>query len=453
MVHDTRILVVDDEAAQRDAVAGFLRKQGYDILTANGVTETRAVLDAHTPSLILTDFMMGDGSGLDIVTQVRATLPDIPVIVMTAYGSVENAVEVMRAGAFDYLQKPIDLQELLFVIRRAEERFLLLSENRLLRRQLQEKHSFAGIVSQSGEMEQVLSLAARVAQSKASVLIRGESGTGKELVAHAVHAASARSGKPFVVVNCAAIPESLFESELFGHEKGAFTGAERPRQGIFEQADSGTLFIDEVGDIPLPVQVKLLRALQSGEIQRLGADAVTRVDVRVVAATHRDLEQMMRDGAFREDLYYRLNVVSVRIPPLRERRQDILPLAEHFLGRYAEENGKKVDGLSREAADILLRHSFPGNVRELENLIQRAVVLSRGELITTRDFPSSLHDREPHGDAPRVEPSDLPLAVEQLEQSMIASALERTEGNQVKAAELLNISERMLRYKLSKYRK
>ena len=304
-------------------------------------------------------------------------------------------------------------------------------------------------------MEEVLNTAARVAESKASVLLRGESGTGKEVIARAIHEASDRRDKPFVVVNCAALPETLFESELFGHEKGAFTGAERQRIGKFEQADGGTLFIDEVGDIPLLIQVKLLRALQFGQIERLGGDRTLSLDVRIVAATNRDLEAMIRDGQFREDLYYRLNVVTITIPPLRKRKADIGPLVQDFIRRFAELNSKAVHSISREAMDALTRYDFPGNVRELENIIQRAVVLSRGEALTTHDLPPNVqhaHSTPSRLSLGEIGVGDLNEAVAALEQAMIEKALEESGGNQVKAAALLNISERTLRYKLTRSR-
>lgn len=449
------ILIIDDESAQREAIAGFLRKHSYTVLTAaSGVAGVDAVKAQHV-DLVLTDFRMPDIDGAEVLRRLRELSPDIPVVVITAFGSVERAVDIMKAGAFDYIQKPVDLEELLLTIERARERSLLISENRILREQLEGRASFNAMISQSGEMEEVLNTAARVAESKASVLLRGESGTGKEVIARAIHEASDRRDKPFVVVNCAALPETLFESELFGHEKGAFTGAERQRIGKFEQADGGTLFIDEVGDIPLLIQVKLLRALQFGQIERLGGDRTLSLDVRIVAATNRDLEAMIRDGQFREDLYYRLNVVTITIPPLRKRKADIGPLVQDFIRRFAELNGKAVHSISREAMDALTRYDFPGNVRELENIIQRAVVLSRGEALTTHDLPPNVqhaHSTPSRLSLGEIGVGDLNEAVAALEQAMIEKALEESGGNQVKAAALLNISERTLRYKLTRSR-
>jgi two-component system NtrC family response regulator len=454
-MNDFSILVIDDEAAQRDAIAGFLRKKGFSLATAASGHEGIAHVREHHVDLVLTDYKMPDITGEDVLQEIRGINPTIPVVVITAYGSIERAVGIMKKGAFDYVQKPVDLEELLLTIERARERAMLVSENKLLREQLAERYSFSNIISHSAELENVLNTAGRVAASTASVLVRGESGTGKELIARAIHQASPRKDKAFVVVNCAAITESLFESELFGHEKGAFTGAERQRIGKFEQADGGTLFIDEVGDIPLAIQVKLLRALQFGQIERVGGSETLDLDVRIVAATNRDLEEMMRGSEFREDLYYRLNVVTITIPPLRERRSDIAPLVQEFVRKYAEMNGKTIDGISAEVMDALMWHAFPGNVRELENIIQRAVVMSRGQTITTRDLPPDIgaaSEREAPAPESLFTLGNLNEKLEQLEKVLIEKALEETEGKQVKAAELLGISERTLRYKLSKMR-
>jgi DNA-binding NtrC family response regulator len=453
---DFSILVVDDEPAQRDAIAGFLRKKGFTVETAGNGESGVAHVKAHHVDLVLTDFRMPDITGEEVLQSIRSINPAIPVVVITAYGSIESAVGIMKQGAFDYIQKPVDLEELLLIIERAREHVHLVSENKLLREQLAERFSFSNIISMSEEMEEVLNTAGRVAGSKASVLVRGESGTGKELIARAIHQASDRSDLPFIVINCAALPESLFESELFGHEKGSFTGAERQRIGKFEQANGGTLFIDEVGDIPLPIQVKLLRALQFGHIERVGGSETLELDVRIVAATNRELESMMQEGSFREDLYYRLNVVTITIPPLRERRLDIAPLTQNFIRKYADINASDVTSISAEAMDLLMRHPFPGNVRELENIVQRAVVLTRGDTITTRDLPptpGTLNGEQPNANAgDLLSVGDLNVRIEQLEKTLIEKALKETDGNQVKAAELLNISERTLRYKLSKLR-
>jgi two-component system NtrC family response regulator len=326
--------------------------------------------------MVITDYRLSDKTGFDILEEVRKQNPNIPIVIMTAYGSIDDAVKIMKSGAYDYLQNPIELSELLHIIEKCYERSHLISENILLRQQLESHYKFSSIISQSDEMEAVLNMAGRVANSKASVLICGESGTGKELIAKAIHYSSPRKNKPFVVVNCAAMPETLFESELFGHEKGAFTGAEKMRIGKFEQADGSTLFIDEVGDIPLLIQVKLLRAIQFGEIQRVGSNKTMQLDVRIIAATNRNLNKMIEDNEFREDLFYRLNVVAIQIPPLRSRKLDIQPLVEHFIEKYAALKKKEVFSITKEALNLLTKYDFPGNIRELENIIQRAIVLT-----------------------------------------------------------------------------
>ena len=370
---------------------------------------------------------------------------------MTAYGSVESATEAMKLGAVDYITKPIDLRQLQLMIRNTLERKLLVSENRQLRQQLSERFSFEGIVSQSTAMSQVLNIAGRVASSNAPVLITGETGTGKELVAKAVHFAGSRREKPFVAVNCAALSENLLESELFGHEKGAFTGADRQRKGRFETAEGGTLFLDEVGEIPLALQVKLLRVLQEKTCERVGSSHPLPTNVRIVAATNRDLEAMVREGKFREDLFYRLNVVAIRIPPLRERREDIPPLIDAFIERFASENSKKITGISREAMDLLMKHSYPGNVRELENIMQQSIVLCRGEMLVSEDLPLRVHEPFSEKISLMEMEGTFTEKVEAFEKSLILAALQSAGNVQTRASEQLGIGERHLRYKLKKY--
>jgi len=443
------ILVIDDEPVQREAVAGHLHKQGYDVRVAADGVSGLEVVRREPVDVVLTDYRMPGMSGFDLLTQVQALNPEVAVVLMTAYESVKGAVKAMQAGAFDYLAKPIDLDELDLILRRAIERRRLLSENRELKRQMEGRHRLEGIVSVSDAMEEALNIAARAAASRATVLLRGESGTGKEVVARAIHAASPRRDGPFVAVNCAALNVNLIESELFGHEKGAFTGADRQRRGRFEQADGGTLFIDEVAEIPVETHAKLLRVLQERAFERMGGGKTLRVDVRIIAATNRDLEALIAGGRFREDLFYRLNVVTIHLPPLRSRRADIPPLVEHFLDRYAEENGKAVTGVSREAMDLLMKYDYPGNVRELENLIERAVVMARGDLLTTDDLPVALRsDKSP---PPSPAPNSLPEIVEAVEREAIARALRESGGNQSRAAAALGLTERHLRYKLKKY--
>ena len=439
--------MVDDEPPQLELVSGFLAKHGYEVLTASSGPAALERFRTEPVELVLTDQKMPGLSGLDLLRAARAAHPEVAVIVMTAYGTIEHAVAAIKGGATDYLTKPVNLDALLHRIGQVRDRHRLLTENRELREALRERHRVEGIIGESGRMQEVLSLILRVAPSDATVLIRGESGTGKELIAKAIHYASPRAGGPLVAVNCAALPENLLESELFGHEKGAFTGASALRRGRFELAHGGSLFLDEIGDVPPHLQVKLLRVLQEREIERVGASRPLPVDVRLLAATHRDLEEMVRRGEFRDDLYYRINVVTIAVPPLRERREDIPPLLDHFLAKFARANGRTIRGLTREARDALLRYDYPGNVRELENLIERAVVLTRDAVIGAGDLPLSLTEREKEtGDS-----GSLTAAVEGLERRLIRDALARADGVQTRAAELLGISERVLRYKLKKY--
>ncbi len=441
------VLVVDDEEAQRKVLTGFLRKRGYEVEAAANVDEALRIAAARPVDLVLTDLRMPGRTGLELLEELRKANPELPAIVMTAFGTVQSAVEAMKRGAADYLTKPIDLEELEVLVARTLERRALVSENRALREQLESRYRLEGLETANARMAEAINVAARSAASRATILLRGESGTGKELLARAIHYASPRRKGPLVAVNVAALPETLLESELFGHERGAFTGADREHRGRFELADGGTLFLDEIGDLPPGTQVKLLRVLQEQAFQRLGGTRTLQVDVRVIAATHRDLPAMARAGQFREDLYYRLNVVGVELPPLRERREDIPLLVDHFLRRFAGEGQARE--VSKEALDLLVKHDYPGNVRELENLVHRAVVLSRGALLTTADLP--LHVREMKAEGSAAEPQTFTERVEAFEQAMIREALGRAEGIQTRAARLLGMSERHLRYKLQKY--
>jgi DNA-binding NtrC family response regulator len=447
MPYRFRILIVDDEPVQRELISGFLKKQAFDVVAAETGARAVELFRQDSIDLILTDQKMPQMSGLDLLQAVRAINPEIPVILMTAFGSIEAAVSAIRGGATDYLTKPLNLDELLYRIRQVSDRYRLINENRELREALRERHRIEGIIGESGQMLEVLSLVRRVAPSEATVLIRGESGTGKELIAKAIHFASPRASGPLVKVNCAALPETLLESELFGHEKGAFTGAVTSRQGRFELANGGTIFLDEIGDLPLHLQAKLLRVLQEREFERVGSSRPVQVNVRILAASHRPLEALLKAGQLREDLYYRLNVVPICLPPLRERRSDLSLLIEHFLRRFAEKNGKTIRGLTHEARDILLRYDYPGNVRELENIIERAVVLTRDDVIAIGDLPVTVQSPEVDGD----QETNLTVAVEALERRMIRDALARSDGVQTRAAELLGMGERALRYKLIKY--
>jgi len=443
------ILVVDDEPAQREMISGFLKKQAFDVVVAENGAKALELFRHDSIDLILTDQRMPHLSGLDLLQAVRAINPETPVILMTAFGSIEAAVSAIQGGATDYLTKPLNLDELLYRIRQVSDRYRIIAENRELREALGERHRIEGIIGESGQMLEVLSLVRRVAPSEATVLIRGESGTGKELIAKAIHFASSRASGPLVKVNCAALPETLLESELFGHEKGAFTGALTSRQGRFELADGGTIFLDEIGDLPLHLQAKLLRVLQEREYEKVGSSRPVGVNVRILAASHRPLEALLKAGQLREDLYYRLNVVPIFLPPLRERRSDLSLLIEHFLRRFAEKNGKTIRGLTPEGRDILLRYDYPGNVRELENIIERAVVLTRDDVIASGDLPLTV--QEPETVADRDPQTNLTAAVEALERRMIRDALAKSDGVQTRAAELLGMGERALRYKLIKY--
>jgi DNA-binding NtrC family response regulator len=442
------ILVVDDEPVQREMIGGFLKKQGFEVIAADSAERALELFRQDAFDLVLTDQKMAEMSGLELLQAVHTINAETPVILITAFGTIEAAVAALKHGAIDYLTKPLNLDELLYRIRQVSDRYRIINENRELREALQDRHRIEGIIGESGPMLEVLSIVRRVAPSEATVLIRGESGTGKELIAKAIHFGSPRARGPLVKVNCAALPEALLESELFGHEKGAFTGALTSRQGRFELANGGTIFLDEIGDLPLHLQAKLLRVLQEREFEKVGSSRPVRVNVRIMAASHRPLEDLIKAGQLREDLYYRLNVVTICIPPLRERRSDVALLLDHFLRQYAAKNGKTIRGLTPEGRDILLRYDYPGNVRELENIIERAVVLTRDDVIGSGDLPLTVQELEV-ADGERE--TNLTVAVEALERRMIRDALARSDGIQTRAAELLGMGERALRYKLTKY--
>lgn len=445
------ILIIDDEQSQREVLKGFLEKKNYKVITASSGNEGLELINQEQVDIVLSDYKMPDKTGIEVLEEVKRINPEISFVLMTAYGTIENAVKAMRLGAYDYLSKPIDLEELEMLLGKIIENKSLKSEVNFLRQQLQEKFKIDSFVSTSPKMQEVLSVAARAAESKATVLITGESGTGKEVLAKSIHYISTRKDKPFVAVNVPALPETLLESELFGHEKGAFTGADKTRMGRFELANKGTIFLDEIGDIPMNLQVKLLRVLQEHKIERLGSNDSIDVDVRVIAATHQNLEQKIKDGTFREDLFYRLNVISIHIPPLRERKEDIMPLIEHFIKKYAQENDKPNLEISKEAVDYLMKYNYPGNVRELENIIERAVVLSRQNIITVNDLPSNVKGFKTETDPIFDEEKTLTEQVEALEKKLIYDALTKANGNQSLAGRMLGITERNLRYKMQKY--
>ena len=445
------ILVVEDGQSQREMLQGYLRDEGYEVSEAeNGEKAIKTVKEGYF-DLLLLDYKMPGMDGMKVIEGVKQINPEIDVIMMSAYGTIETAVKAMKAGAADYITKPIDLDELAIMLERISERRTLKKENEALREELRGKGVTTDqIIFKSSTMDEVVNLSGRVANSDATVLIQGESGTGKELLARLIHTLSPRSQRPMIVVNCAALAESLLESELFGHEKGAFTGALRRRIGRFEEADGGTLFLDEIGDLSLSVQVKLLRFIQEREFQRIGGNQTIHSNVRIISATNHDLLERVKEGCFREDLYYRLNVVTITVPPLRERKEDLSPLIDHFLKRFSVSNGKEIRGMSPEARDLLLKYDYPGNVRELENIIERAVVICRGPTISPRDLPfssGSLHSDE--GEI--LGQGNLKESVEALERQLIQQALDTAGNHQTNAAKLLGISERMLRYKLKKY--
>jgi DNA-binding NtrC family response regulator len=445
------ILVVEDGQSQRKMLQGFLKDEGYGVSEAkNGVEALKGVREEYFDVLLL-DYKMPGMDGMEVLEEVKRLNPQIDVIMMTAYGTIDTAVRAMKAGAADYITKPIDLEELSILLERISERRTLTRENETLREELRGKGVTTDqIIFKSSAMDAVVNLSGRVAHSGATVLLQGESGTGKELLARLIHTLSPRSERPMIIVNWASLAENLLESELFGHEKGAFTGAFRKRIGRFEEADGGTLFLDEIGELSPSIQVKLLRFLQEREFQRVGGNQTIRSDVRIISATNRNLEGRVKEGTFREDLFYRLNVVAITVPPLRTRKEDVPPLIDHFLRRFAIKNGKEVRGITPQAMDLLLKYDYPGNVRELENIIERAVVINREAVISSRDLPFSV---EPSCSSPNglIMAGTLKESVEALECQLIQKAMWESSNHQTKAANLLGISERMLRYKLKKY--
>jgi len=447
------VLIVDDEQSMREFLEIFLRREGYAVLTAPDVVSALIHLENDEIDLVLTDMQMPGKSGLDLIHCAREISPETVMIVVTAFGTTDSAIAAMREGAYDYVTKPFKLDELGIVIEKALEKKLLARENRRLKAELRNQGRDRSLLGHSRAMQEVFELIAQVAETRTNVLIFGESGTGKELVARAIHEQSDRAGRPFVAINCGAIPENLLESELFGHAKGAFTGAVQAKEGLFEAASGGTLFLDEIGELSLPLQVKLLRALQEKSIRRLGDTDDRKIDVRIVSATNRRLEEEVIAGRFREDVYYRLNVIQLSLPPLRERREDIPVLAQHFIRRFSEEFGKEVEGLDAEAFALLGDYEFPGNVRELENLMERAVALARGPVIGRDLLPPTVLSREvAQVAAPRVtsEGVDLEKLVADYERSLLLDALEMAGGVKKHAARLLGITFRSFRYRLEK---
>ncbi|MCE9578937.1 MAG: sigma-54 dependent transcriptional regulator [Deltaproteobacteria bacterium] len=443
-----RILVVDDEVNARTALAELLRDEGYEVETAADAFKALGKLDAFTPDVVVTDLKMPGMDGIELVKKVRAQDEPPAVVVMTAFGAVHSAVDAMRAGAADYLTKPINFEELLVILTRVLDHQKLRAEAARMRRRLSERTARENIVGSSPPMQRVFEVVEQVAGSRATVLLTGESGTGKELVAAALHQRSPRAKGPFIKLHCAALAESLLESELFGHERGAFTGAVGRRDGRFQQADGGTLFLDEIGEISASVQVKLLRFLQEHEFERVGGDQTIRVDVRIIAATNRDLNAEVARGAFREDLFYRLNVVGIEMPPLRARKSDIAALALFFLDRYAKDNGKALEGFAPETLDLLMAHDWPGNVRELENAIERAVVMATGPKIEPRHLPPAVR---PATSTPSGMPPIPGSTLAELERYAILETLASTGGSTSEAARVLGVSVRTIQYRLHEY--
>jgi two-component system response regulator PilR (NtrC family) len=449
-----KILVVDDEPSLRDVLGIMLKKAGYTTTLAADGEEAVSQVNKEIYDLVITDLKMPGVGGMEVLKAVKSASPDTVVLVVTAFGSPDTAVEAMKLGAYDYLTKPFQVDEVQLIIRNALEKRRLSAENMLLKREMASHSSLSSIIGQSEAMQQVFDVIRKVADTRSNVLICGESGTGKELVARAIHYNSARSQMPFVAVNCSAMPETLLESELFGHMKGSFTGAMANKAGLFEIANGGTIFLDEIGDMTMATQVKLLRVIQEREFRRVGGTQDVKVDVRIVAATNRDLERAVAEGAFREDLYYRLDVIPIRLPPLRLRTGDIPLLVQHFLERFSKEAGRPSPGITAEAVQALVSHEFRGNVRELENLIERAVAFSTGGPITADDVRAWLHKPA----AAQAYPTDLPpegLDLEglicKIEKDLLMKALERSGWVKKKAARLLQLNTRSFRYRLEKY--
>jgi two-component system response regulator PilR (NtrC family) len=449
-----KVLIVDNEKSMRDFLSIVLRKEGYFVEAAEDGDQALKVLEKDIFDLVLTDMKMPRMSGLDLLKALKDLSPETIIIMMTAYASAETAVEAMKEGAYDYLTKPFQIDEVKLIIKNALERRKLRQENTQLRRELKGQATFTQIIGKSEKMKRVLDLVRKVADSKSNVLIYGESGTGKELIARAIHFNSARRDRPFVTVNCSALPEALLESELFGHMKGAFTGAIGNKEGLFEIAHEGSIFLDEIGETSLSIQVKLLRVLQEKEFRRVGGTKDLKVDVRIIAATNRDLEKMVAEGKFREDLYYRLDVIPIDLPPLRERPEDIPLLADFFLGKFNQSLGKEIEGIEPEAMRLLINHEWKGNVRELENVVERAVALASHKMLTLADFNQGFLKQADNFPIPASIPEDglhLEDLIGKIEKELLLKALQETNWVKKEAAKLLHLNFRSFRYRLDKY--
>jgi len=447
-----RVLVVDDEPGMRDFLEIMLRKDGYEVDTASDGTEAIDRIEQKMFDLAVVDIQMPVMNGIDVLQKINEKSPETTVIMITAYASHETAIDAMKLGAYDYITKPFKIDEIKLVIKKSLEKKRLERENSRLKKELETKYGFGNIIGRSPEIVKVFELIKRVSELKVNILISGESGTGKELVARAIHYSGNRHEGPFVPVNCGAIPENLMESELFGYKKGAFTGAQRDKKGLFEEADRGTIFLDEIGDLPLHLQVKLLRALEGKEIRPLGSTEVVPIDVRVISATNRKLEEEVAAGKFREDLYYRLNVIKIQLPSLRERKVDISPLAIHFMTRYSREMEKDIRGISPKVLEILENYNYPGNVRELENIIARCVALETSNVIRHETLPQLVSGRDYLDlDTSFTSSTSLDTLLGSIEKKMIDKALRSAGGNKTEAAKLLGITLRSFRYRLAKH--
>ncbi len=440
----TRLLVVDDDPVTIDLLKEVLSEEGYDVSTALSGEEAIARGTGNLFDIIITDVRMGEKGGMEVLRFFRKNAPDTTVIMITAFGSIETAIEAIREGAYDYISKPFKLDEIKFTIQRALEQRRLVQENKFYRQELLEKYQFKNVIGRTPQMFQVYKTVAKVADTKSTVLLYGERGTGKELIARSIHYNSQRNHCPFIPVDCASLVDTLIESELFGHVRGAFTGASTAKRGLFEEADGGTLFLDEVGNLSLSMQSKLLRFLQEHEIKRVGGTESIRVDVRVIAATNQPLEPLVKNQKFREDLFDRLNVVTITVPALRERREDIPSLAKHFLQKFSEENHKNISHIAPEALEILTRYSWPGNVRELEHTIERAVILSTHPIILSEDLPRKMLEES---EASEILIPEKPLSLKELEKRYVLKVLQETGGNKKKASEILGINRTTL-YKI-----
>ena len=455
-MENKRILVIDDEENMRYMLQLTLEDEGYEVELASGGEEGLEKVHQNHFDFVICDIKMPGVSGLQVLASVIESSPNIPVIMISAYGNVDSAIEAMKHGAYDYVMKPFKQDEILLTLKKAEERERLRLENQFLRQEVEKKYRFENIIGKSAAMHEVFKKIEKIANYKTTILVTGESGTGKELVAKAIHYAGRRKNAPFIAVNCGAIPHELLESELFGHVKGAFTGAISHSSGLIPQANHGSLFLDEIGELPLNLQVKLLRFLQEGEVRKVGDTRTVTMDVRVIAATSRNMAEAVKQGAFREDLYYRLNVVPLHIPPLRERREDIALLVRHFLKKYTEEMGKEIHDIAPDTMKVLLEYEWKGNVRELENVLERAIVMTEGETITTEYLPAEFFRSQSQISLKIPESRILIKEVlreinEIAEKTLISRALKKTENNRTQAAKLLQISHRALMYKLKEY--